>query len=67
MKDIHKEILKALKVNGSTYAHPINSQLLSKILNVDPSYIRFQMAFLRKMVGVRRGKKGGYYIKKNNE
>ncbi|MCM8824449.1 MAG: Rrf2 family transcriptional regulator [Candidatus Omnitrophica bacterium] len=62
MKAIQSEIIRVLKDENPTYAHPIKSCDLAKRLRVDPSYLRLQMAFLKGIVGVRRGKRGGYYL-----
>ncbi len=63
MRSIHQEIIKALKSHNARYAHPLNSATLAKLLHINPSYARLQAASLRDLVGVRRGKGGGYYLK----
>lgn len=62
---IHEEILKVLRKNKATYARPISSDEMGETLNVTPSYIREQIKVLQKLdlIGVRRGRGGGYYIK----
>lgn len=60
---IQEEILKALQKEKATYAHPLTSHKISQILNINSSYARFQIAHLRDYIGVRRGKRGGYYLK----
>ncbi|MCM8773437.1 MAG: Rrf2 family transcriptional regulator [Candidatus Omnitrophica bacterium] len=62
MKAIQYEIIRVLKEENPTYAHPIRSYDLAKRLRVNPSYLRLQIAFLKGIVGVRRGKRGGYYL-----
>jgi biotin operon repressor len=61
---IQESLLTLLKERHATYAHPVNSQTLSEVLNITPSYVREQMSELQKegIVSVRRGPKGGYYI-----
>ncbi|MBN2483050.1 MAG: Rrf2 family transcriptional regulator [Candidatus Omnitrophica bacterium] len=61
--DLQEEILKALLQKNATYAHPLNSEKISQILNINSSYARFQIGRLREYIGVRRGKHGGYYLK----
>ena len=63
---IHEEILRILSVRQASYAAPIPSVELATALNVAPSYIRQQVALLRamKVVGVRRGRGGGYYLRR---
>ncbi|WP_227874331.1 Rrf2 family transcriptional regulator [Tumebacillus algifaecis] len=60
---IQESILKLLHERRSTYAHPLNSQAISEVLNITPSYVREQMSLLQRenQVAVRRGPKGGYY------
>lgn len=60
---IQESILKLLQERRSSYAHPLNSQTISEVLNITPSYVREQMSELQreKQVAVRRGPKGGYY------
>ena len=62
---IHEEILRVLIRRGATYSEPIPSWELASALNVTPSYVRAQVAVLRrlKVVGVRRGRGGGYYLR----
>ena len=61
---IHHEILRILTDRQASYACPIPSVELASALNVAPSYVRHQVAVLRslRMVGVRRGRGGGYYL-----
>lgn len=63
---IHEEILRILSLRKASYAAPIPSVELASALNVAPSYIRQQVAVLRalRMVGVRRGRGGGYYLRR---
>lgn len=65
---IHEEILKILNKHGASYANPISSEEMGVALNVTPSYIREQIRFLQtlNLIGVRRGRGGGYYIRQNN-
>lgn len=62
---IHEEILKLLRKNKATYACPVSSEEMGEFLNVTPSYIREQIRVLQNLnlIGVRRGRGGGYYIK----
>ena len=64
---IHEEILRILCLRQASYAAPIPSAELAVALNVAPSYVRQQVALLRamKMVGVRRGRGGGYYLRRS--
>lgn len=64
LMQIHQEIMEILKDKEATFAHPLNSEELGKILNVTPSYIRerVQMLLTLNLVGVRHGRGGGYYI-----
>lgn len=61
---LQKEILRVLLERGTSYANPVNSQEIGKLLNVTPSYIREQMKILQSMtlVEVRNGPGGGYFI-----
>jgi len=65
---IHEEILKLLRKHGSSYAYPVSSEEMGEVLNVTPSYIREQIRILQalNLIGVRRGRGGGYYIKEEN-
>ncbi len=64
LMQIHREIVECLKDNEATFAHPLSSEELGKIINVTPSYVRERMQLLvaLDMVGVRHGRGGGYYI-----
>lgn len=64
LMQIHQEIIGSLSEHEATFAHPISSNELGKILNVTPSYIRERIQTLVAMdlVGVRHGRGGGYYI-----
>ena len=66
LQPIHEEILRILALRQASYAAPIPSVELAVALNVAPSYIRQQVALLRamKVVGVRRGRGGGYYLRR---
>jgi DNA-binding IscR family transcriptional regulator len=61
---LEQEVLLLLARQQSSYAYPISSEQIGKELNITPSYVRSQLGRLVdiKMVGVRRGNKGGYYI-----
>jgi DNA-binding IscR family transcriptional regulator len=61
---IHHEILGSLAKGKATFAQPLSSDLLGKLLNVTPSYVRERMQLLISLglVGVRHGRGGGYYI-----
>lgn len=63
---LHEEVLKLLVQHETSYAKPMNSEDIGKMLKVTPSYIRSQLSQLTKVrkVGVRRGNGGGYYIMK---
>lgn len=60
---IQKEIMRILWNKQSSYATPVNSQEIGKLLNITPSYIREQAKRLEKMgyISVRRGPGGGYF------
>jgi DNA-binding IscR family transcriptional regulator len=62
--DLHAEIFKLLVRYETSYAKPMNSQEIGALLKVTPSYIRSQLSqFVKtKLVGVRRGNGGGYYL-----
>ncbi|OAM92848.1 Transcriptional regulator [Pelosinus fermentans] len=63
---LHEEVLKLLEQHETSYAKPMNSQEIGKVLKVTPSYIRSQLSQLAKSkrVGVRKGNGGGYYMRK---
>jgi DNA-binding IscR family transcriptional regulator len=63
---LHEEVLKLLIQHETSYAKPMNSEKIGEILKVTPSYIRRQLSQLAKirLVGVRRGNGGGYYLVK---
>ncbi|EIW20916.1 MULTISPECIES: Rrf2 family transcriptional regulator [Pelosinus] len=63
---LHEEVFKLLDQQETSYAKPMNSKEIGKILKVTPSYIRSQLSQLVKIrqVGVRRGNGGGYYLMK---
>ncbi len=64
---VHEEIIKVLKDRGATYASPLSSETLGEMLNLSPSYVREQVRLLLDMnlVGVRRGRGGGYFLRKS--
>lgn len=62
-RTIHEEIIKALKAKDAQYSRPLNSETLAKLLHINPSYARLQASLLKDLIGVRRGKGGGYYLK----
>ena len=64
LKNIHKEIINILAAHNASYSDPLSSGEIAKVLSVNPSYLRLQILLLKKIVGVRRGKKGGYFLKK---
>lgn len=61
---LQREILYLLRENDASYANPVTSEELGSMLKVTPSYIRYQIQALVKMdmVGVRKGRGGGYYL-----
>jgi DNA-binding IscR family transcriptional regulator len=63
---LHEEVFKLLIQHETSYAKPMNSQVIGKLLKVTPSYIRSQLSQLVKLrlVGVRKGNGGGYYLMK---
>ncbi|MEW6047140.1 MAG: Rrf2 family transcriptional regulator [Bacillota bacterium] len=65
---IHEEILQLLIQREASYARPLSSTELGLLLRVAPSYIREQVSLLRrrKLVSVRRGRGGGYYLSRAN-
>lgn len=65
---IHEEILRLLIQRQASYARPVSSAELGMELRVAPSYIREQARLLRrcKLVSVRRGRGGGYYLSRAN-
>jgi len=68
LADIHEEILKILSTREASYARPTTSEEIGAALNVSPSYVRERMSALRKrnLVGVRRGRGGGYYVREGS-
>jgi DNA-binding IscR family transcriptional regulator len=66
---LEQEVLLLLARQQSSYAWPISSEQIGKELNITPSYVRSQLGKLidAKMVGVRRGNKGGYYIVRSGQ
>lgn len=66
--ELQFQILEILAEKKASYAEPVISRELGTHLNVTPSYIRRKMQSLQKegIVGVRRGKGGGYYLKGNH-
>ncbi len=66
---IHQEILRLLTQRQASYARPVSSAELGMELRVAPSYIRAQARLLRrfKLVSVRRGRGGGYYLNRANQ
>lgn len=66
---LHSEILKTLRENNSSYASPITSKEIGRLLHVTPSYIREQMKLLqmRGWIRVRKGPGGGYFLRPKNE
>jgi len=61
---LEKEIINILRKDGSSYANPVNSNVLGKRVNVTPSYIRHAIKNLcmKGLVGVRKGPGGGYFL-----
>gem|GEM_PF-1708116 len=61
---LQEEILQILRTGQASYARPMNSREIGQRLNITPCYIRKQLGALvaRRLVGVRRGSGGGYYI-----
>lgn len=64
---LHLQILGLLKRKNADYANPVISDDMGKELNITPSYIRKKIQLLLEegVVGVRRGKGGGYYLEKD--
>lgn len=64
MEPLHEEILKILRSKNSSYARPMTSREIGARLNITPCYIRRQLGVLinYRLVGVRRGSGGGYYL-----
>ncbi|MBE3598857.1 MAG: Rrf2 family transcriptional regulator [Limnochordaceae bacterium] len=58
---IHEEIVQVLLQQDASYARPMPSWELARLLNVAPSYVREQVGVLRRhrLVSVRRGRGGG--------
>jgi DNA-binding IscR family transcriptional regulator len=61
---LQQEIVKELTKLNAGYRNPVSSFQLAESLNVNPSYIRRNINKLKaiKMVGVRRGTGGGYFL-----
>lgn len=66
LNNLQQEALNLLEREQTSYAKPLNSEIIGRMLNVTPSYIRSQLAKLAaaRLIGVRRGNSGGYYILK---
>ncbi len=64
MKSLHHEVFQLLTRHATSYSQPMNSREIGELLKVTPSYVRSQLSQLVKerLVGVRRGNGGGYYI-----
>ncbi|MFZ5639694.1 MAG: Rrf2 family transcriptional regulator [Bacillota bacterium] len=64
ISDVQREILKTLKNYKATYAHPVSSEEISKVINVTPSYVREQAQDMQNkgLIRARRGPGGGYFI-----
>lgn len=64
---LHYQILGLLRRKKADYANPVISDDMGQELNITPSYIRKKIQLLLEegMVGVRRGKGGGYYLEKD--
>ncbi|MBU2699156.1 DNA-binding IscR family transcriptional regulator [Sporomusaceae bacterium BoRhaA] len=64
MNNLHQEILWLLMNYETSYAKPMNSDNIGRLLHVTPAYVRSQLSQLvkSKLVGVRRGNGGGYYM-----
>ncbi|MGE5554077.1 MAG: Rrf2 family transcriptional regulator [Betaproteobacteria bacterium] len=62
---MHAEILRTLTEARASYAHPVNSEQVARVLNLTPSYVREQVQVLRSLalVDVRRGRGGGYFLR----
>ncbi|MDI3280270.1 MAG: AsnC family transcriptional regulator [Bacillota bacterium] len=69
MSPIHEEILRVLREKEASYASPICSEVLGEKLNLTPSYVREQVRLLQelRLVGVRRGRGGGYFLLNGQE
>lgn len=65
LEPIHEEIIKLLQSKGACYARPATSAEIGDALNVSPSYVRQRISQLCawRLVGVRRGPGGGYYVR----
>jgi DNA-binding IscR family transcriptional regulator len=61
---LQQEIIKELTRSSACYRSPISSFELARVLNVPPAYIRRNITKLKqaKMVGVRRGLRGGFFL-----
>ncbi|MCL6450618.1 MAG: Rrf2 family transcriptional regulator [Acetobacteraceae bacterium] len=66
LNGIHEEIVKVLSCRAASYARPSSSDEIGRALNVSPSYVRGCIRPLveLRVVGVRRGRGGGYYLKR---
>jgi hypothetical protein len=64
VSNLHQEILRLLMQPETSYAKPLNSASIGRLLHVTPAYVRSQLSCLVKknLVGVRRGNGGGYYM-----
>lgn len=62
---VHEEILRTLADAQASYAHPVSSEDVARALNLNPSYVREQAQTLLalKLVEVRRGRGGGYFLR----
>ncbi len=65
LSGIRGEIIRILEREESTYARPVKSEDIGSILNVSASYVREITKELQALglVGARRGRGGGYYLK----
>lgn len=65
--DLQYQIIQILVERKASYSTPVISKEIGTYLNITPSYIRRKMQPLQEegIVGVRRGKGGGYYLKEN--
>ncbi|MEM5796470.1 MAG: Rrf2 family transcriptional regulator, partial [Bacillota bacterium] len=64
LRGLQTEALLLLKREQASYAKPVSSEYIGKILNITPSYVRSQLAQMvrESVLGVRRGNGGGYYL-----
>lgn len=65
---IQEEIVRLLLEERADYARPLSSARLAGMLRATPSYVREQVGKLRRqrLVSVRRGRGGGYYLSEAN-